>query len=163
MLYREFTEKYLADEPQLKRIALKAMTCTTEPWGDNTDESWLLHGLDYVAKLMEADRPWYARRPPWTEPSHPGFAPGEWVFQLHHRGLEYKPWSNYLTAEGWPTGTTCWYMCIEMGCRYYICAERPVTALLRGIIVMRCLLKWREIAPKKRPHIEEYIKEFCKP
>ena len=31
-----------------------------------------------------------------------------------HNGLRFKPERYYLTHEGYPLGTTCWYMKVEI-------------------------------------------------
>jgi hypothetical protein len=44
--------------------------------------------------------------------------------------LQFKPETQYLTAEGYPLGTTCWYVIAEVnGARKYCCGDTPGDAL----------------------------------
>jgi hypothetical protein len=46
------------------------------------------------------------------------------------RGPLFKPENRYLTAEGYPLGTTCWYVVVEMeGRRLAICADTAPHAI----------------------------------
>ncbi|MBD2076265.1 hypothetical protein H6F86_20760 [Phormidium sp. FACHB-592] len=47
--------------------------------------------------------------------------------------LLYKARSYYLTHEGWGTGTTCWYVALEIGSRYMCCADTPEEAVAVGL------------------------------
>ena len=51
-------------------------------------------------------------------------------------GPLFKPEHNYLTAEGYPLGTTCWYVRLENeGERHWVCAESPALAICRAALM----------------------------
>lgn len=51
-------------------------------------------------------------------------------------GPLFKPEHAYLTAEGYPLGTTCWYVALEhAGYRYVVCAETPQDAVRRAAAI----------------------------
>lgn len=46
------------------------------------------------------------------------------------QGPLFKPEHRYLTQEGYPLGTTCWYVIIEIdGRRDFVCASTPEHAI----------------------------------
>jgi len=48
----------------------------------------------------------------------------------------FKPKGHYLTAEGYPLGTTCWYTVVEhRGYVFYCCGPTPAVAAERGKIM----------------------------
>lgn len=52
-------------------------------------------------------------------------------------GPRYKPSDHYLTHEGYPLGTTCWYVMIERwgrGGRHFICADTAPLAIGRAAL-----------------------------
>src|SRR4051812_31696517 len=50
------------------------------------------------------------------------------VFDWH--GPIFKPKSRYLTREGYPLGTECWYVIVEVGgSRNTVCAETAPLAI----------------------------------
>lgn len=46
------------------------------------------------------------------------------------QGPQFKPSHHYLTNEGYPLGTTCWYvyLCVDHRCRF-VCAATPQEAV----------------------------------
>lgn len=58
--------------------------------------------------------------------ANPGFG---WTGPL------YKPENQYLTNEGYPLGTTCWYvMVIKDGERKFICADTAPMAICKAAL-----------------------------
>ena len=53
-------------------------------------------------------------------------------------------------------------MRVECGWREYVCAETPELAVTRGIIVVEATRQWREMAPKRRPHLQETIRAVAR-
>jgi hypothetical protein len=117
--------------------------------------------LEWMADFTEKD--WSASfhfNFDWQKPDHPMYVPSGNAWAIFVRGLEYKRSSNYLTLEGWPTGTVCWFVCVEAGYRVYCCAEKPETACQRGVIVMQAMVNTRAIAPRIRPDLATAIQEL---
>lgn len=57
---------------------------------------------------------------------------------LEWRGPLYKPSHHYLTAEGYPLGTVCWYVHVErFGWQRCICAETPMLAICRAALAVQ--------------------------
>ena len=119
-------------------------------------------GLDVRLEwLADANEPYFAPKIEWYEALQPWerARSGGLPRAISHRGLEYKDEAHYLTAEGWPLGTRCWYFCIDCGYRLFTCAETPELATMRAIIVVDACRRWRATEPAARKNIEIYIKE----
>ena len=57
---------------------------------------------------------------------------------LEWRGPLYKPSHHYLTHEGYPLGTVCWYVHAErFGWRRSICADTPMLAICRAALAVQ--------------------------
>lgn len=112
--------------------------------------------LQWLARVTEEDylSSFSDKRPTWT--MVPGASWGHWS-ELRMDGLQYKRSSHYLTAEGWPTGTTCWFVRIECGMLYIVCAENPTLAVQRAVVLVHLLLRQREIEPRLRPDIWDMV------
>jgi len=55
------------------------------------------------------------------------------TFEWH--GPLFKPEHNYLTQEGYPLGTTCWYVIIvHDGLREFICADTPQESICKAAL-----------------------------
>jgi hypothetical protein len=55
--------------------------------------------------------------------------------------LHFKGPDQYLTNEGYPAGTVCWYVLLEAdGLRLFVCADDPATALERAGEKLRSIL-----------------------
>lgn len=53
--------------------------------------------------------------------------------RLDWHGPLYKSVSKYLTQEGYPLGTTCWYVMVDhYGLREFICAKHRRTSYCTG-------------------------------
>lgn len=51
------------------------------------------------------------------------------------RGPIFKPEYEYLTTEGYPLSTTCWYVHVEFdGKRKFICADTPQEAICKAAL-----------------------------
>jgi len=116
--------------------------------------------LIVMGKFVEKD--WHAafrRDQDWQQSSDPNYE-NEWAYQISFRGIDYKPFSNYLTLEGWGTGTICWFVTVEYGWRAHITAEEPRLAVLRAIIVMSAALRSRKTRPSQRSEIEIAVQQI---
>lgn len=52
-------------------------------------------------------------------------------------GPLFKPAHRYLTNEGWPLGTECWYVRLDVsGWHVMVCAETPALAICRAYLIM---------------------------
>lgn len=58
-------------------------------------------------------------------------------------GPLYKPKDRYLTAEGWPLGTVCWFVEVSSGHeRQRFCAGRPEEAVVRAALWACWVMGW---------------------
>lgn len=70
--------------------------------------------------------------------------------------LKFKDVEHYLTAEGYPLGTTCWYVSVEAGgWRDTCCADWPWEALRIAADFLEAVGngqydKWKEQESKRR-------------
>jgi hypothetical protein len=94
--------------------------------------------------------------PDWVR----GFSRTDHWQDLQIEGLEYKPAHKYLTAQGWPTGTKCWFVRMECGWREFVAHETPLITALRAVVVAHCWMQWRRIPPEERPDFVKMIQEF---
>lgn len=54
------------------------------------------------------------------------------------RGPRFKPKDKYLTNQGYPLGTTCWYYIVEYsGWRKIICGDTVSAAAIRVVRWLR--------------------------
>lgn len=54
-----------------------------------------------------------------------------WTYHWH--GPNFKPVNKYLTSEGYPLGTTCWYVAITYrGYHENICADTMQDAVIKA-------------------------------
>ena len=158
MLGREFMDATIPDTDEMWALASR-ITGIDLSCGYRAAVAWRVHeGLEWLAQATEEDC--YARfKFDWQEQDHPLYSPSTITWARRAWGLEYKPRDNYLTNEGWGIGTTCWFVRIECGSRWCICAETQHLAVLRGIIVMHALALDRATAPKLRKSMYEVIKQ----
>lgn len=149
-LDKEFWDTHLPDSPETIRRA-EALT------GLDLSNDLLGVGLRWLAEQTE--REWMPRwgdeAPEWKRPGSPHF--GDYDNSISASGLSYKQWSHYLTLEGYPTGTTCWYVRIDAGWRQMVCGETPELALIRALIVFATLQKQRPTAPRMRRELREEL------
>lgn len=112
--------------------------------------------LQWLSRITEEDAfsSLSSKRPPWAK--SPGASWGHWP-ELRMDGLQYKYSSHYMTSEGWPSGTTCWFVRIELGMFYIAAAEAPLTAVQRAVVLVHLLLRQREIEPRLRPDIWDMV------
>jgi hypothetical protein len=114
--------------------------------------------LLWLADMTERDRfsGFGKDVPAWRK--KPGAAAEWWDIRIS--GLAYKTSAQYLTQEGWPNGTRCWYVRMECGWREFVAAEGPTLAALRAVVVAHCWQQWRAISPDDRPDLIDVIEEF---
>lgn len=149
-LNKQFWDRHLPDSPETIRRA-EALT------GLDLSKDLLGVGLRWLADQteIEAKPRWGDDTPEWHKPGGEDVLGPDW--SISASGLSYKPWSNYLTLEGYPTGTTCWYVRIDAGWREMVCGETPELALVRGLIVFATAQKQRPTAPRKRRELHEEL------
>jgi hypothetical protein len=148
MLDKEYFDKWMPAGIALESIAARI----TGRRGDFD----VLHALNWMAAFQESDRfsRWPDQMKPWDRPA------GDW-WNLSFRGLQYKGSESYLTAEGWPCGTMCWYVCVECGWREFVCAEGMSTAVARAVLLIEALRLWRPTDRKRS--MEAYLEDLCSP
>lgn len=67
------------------------------------------------------------------------------------RGPLFKPEHHYLTNEGYPLGTTCWYVFLECnGMRYTICAKTAQNAICMAALKAAAELKINDEKAKEQ-------------
>lgn len=167
MITREWLDKHLPVDACLPLIATRCLVKHFEiaPGETNVDDlEWVLNVL---AKFVEKD--WHypycwpddgENKPSWLRLESPDYDPSAtskmWNISIH--GLTYKQRSNYLTAEGWPTGTTCWFMTVDHGWKEHVAALTPMAAALRTVVFVAALLEKRSFKPGTSKRVEDYIK-----
>ena len=154
-MYRDFWETHFADEYKCMRHA------------ENLCDIVIMHdpiklGLDYMIGVQKADRfsgfsSSDPNAPSWRDVNDPEYAYTDWWSYRITTCLNFKPTDNYMTLEGWPLGTECWYTTIELGWREHTCSETPEMAIYRALILTHAALKHRAMHPKKRPSLEELM------
>lgn len=86
---------------------------------------------DYSTKFFSA----------WTLNEKMSMRMDEWTWKggdFLWYGPLYKPKTQYLTTEGFPLDTTCWYVdVINNGRRAFICADTPALAICRAILFVK--------------------------
>lgn len=155
MITKELLDEVLPDTLETIKLAeVYSGLLLREDYGRMVIPDVVEVALKWMAKCTEDDRFWgYGdRKPAWKTNES-----AEWLYSIETGGLQYKPSSCYLTAEGWPTGTTCWYVCIESGWREYVGAETPRLAVIRALVVIGLAARLREIAPKERPVLADAL------
>ncbi len=141
---REWMDQHLPHSKALYRLAISL--CGTNKMEDQ---------LQWLAKLSEDDA---FPRPPWKEERRAdGSHYHDIAWALRVDGLNYKSRLQYLTAEGWPMGTACWYVQVDGGWRELITGETPSLALARAIIFVSVALIWRNTAPDERIELADMV------
>lgn len=108
------------DEAEINRILANFMEVRRSDWNPCRlmEDAWSI-----VLKLIER-----LQEDPYglKEPAGHGFS---WV------GPIFKSKAHYLTNEGYPLGTECWYVVIEWdGYRHIVCADTPQMAICRAAL-----------------------------
>lgn len=158
VITRDWLNTHIPVDEKLRDIAAKALGAYIGRPVENFDD--MPSVLVALADLVEKERffPTAALNPEWMQPDHPDYE-HEWSWNVSIRGLDYKESMSYLTAEGWPCGTKCWFMTVDFGWKEYIAHETPLGALYRTIVVVSACLLSRQQPPKKRKKLVEYIKQ----
>lgn len=149
MLTRDFLDEFLPGDEITRRLAERIT-------GLDLSTDLLPKGLVWLADFIEKDRfnSVGDRRPEWRDRHR-----DTW-WDISHRGLGYKTSTHYLTAEGWPMMTTCWYVCVECGFREFVAAETPELAVLRAICYVDVISRWRATEPPQRRKRHEMLAEL---
>lgn len=150
---QEVSDRAFLDEVMPDGAALLTTAARLTGMSFGASESCVvLDCMNWMAEFTEKDRfsSLGDHAPAWKKDGPHRF---DDYWDISARGLEYKNSSEYLTGEGWPLGTKCWFVCVESGWRAFICGETPKLAALRGVIVMATAAKLREIAPDRRPDL----------
>jgi len=146
MITREFLDKTIPDTHRMWELASK-ITSVDLANGYRSAVAWRVYaGLEWLAAATERAQ-------------HYDAVAATWPIRAH--GLLLKPSDMYLTAEGWPLGTTCWYVLVECGSRWYACAETQHLAVLRGVVLVHALALDSATAPQlRRKSISELIQQI---
>lgn len=133
MITRDWLDRILPPCAQLRDAAARIT-------GDSG--CGLSDGLLWMAQATEKD---FFPRPAWKAD---GLSEDAWPVRFN--GLQYKDRGQYLTNQGWPLSTTCWFVTLECGWRDQVCAEDPELAVVRAVFMMDVAIKWRDTSPKGR-------------
>jgi len=130
----------------------------------NVDTPYAIIDLEFLLAAMAGFVEMHAgfrkqEEQPWQVLHSPEYE-YDWSYTITVRGVDYKPRSNYLTLEGWPTGTTCWFVTVDYGWRENITAPGPLLAVLRAIIVLCAVVRTSKTAPSKRREVLEVMKQI---
>jgi len=149
MITREWLDRALPVGPET-RLAAEA-AC-----GVMFERDTLPICLNWLAEATEADR---FPEPEWKQFDPERGARFESAWPVSMGGLQYKSAGEYLTAEGWPLRTRCWFIVVECGWREIVAAEAPEWAAMRAAIVFAAARDWRDIDPKERPGFLTYVEQ----
>ena len=160
MMYREFWETHFPDEYKCMRLAEKL--CDIVIMHDP-----IKLGIEHMIAVQKADRfsgfsSSDPSAPAWRDINNPDYAYTDWWHYRITTCLHFKPTDNYMTTEGWPLGTECWYTTVELGWRIHTCSETPEMAIYRALILSHVALKHRAMHPKKRPHLEDMMADVSR-
>lgn len=154
MMYRDFWEAHFPDEYKCMRLAERLIdrTIMQDP---------IKEGLAYMIGVQKSDRfSGFSDRPgtpSWRQRNSPDYEYGDWWEYRITTCLNFKPEDNYMTNEGYPLGTECWYSTIELGWRIHTVSQTPEMAIYRALILTHVALKHRAMHPKKRPSLEQMM------
>lgn len=156
---REFWEQHFPDEYKCMRLAERLIdrTIMQDP---------IKEGLAYMIGVQTADRfsgfsSSDPNAPAWRDINNHDYAHSDWWHYRITTCLHFKPTDNYMTNEGWPLGTECWYCTIELGWRIHTCSETPEMAIYRALILTDTALKHRAMHPKRRPYLKDMMAEIA--
>lgn len=156
-MYREFWEQHFPDEYKCMRLAERLIdrTIMQDP---------IKEGLAYMVALEKADR--FSGfsgpdTPSWRDVNNPDHAHADWWTYRISTCLDHKGEDNYMTSDGWPLGTECWFCTIELGWRIHTCSETPEMAVYRALILSTVALHHRALHPKRRPHLEDLMAQVA--
>lgn len=158
MFTREMFDTILPPGELLEAAVKRSLIeCFDVPETSLSDLAWLLTVMERFYERHAAYSP--TKTEPWQKLHSPEFE-NDWTHSISFRGLDYKPRSNYMTLEGWPTGTTCWFITVEYGWREQVTAPTPQLAVFRAIVVMCAAFRVRKTAPSKRRDVIEIMKQI---
>lgn len=157
MLTRELLDEILPDSELLDAAVsrcLKECFKVEEASHSAASVVWI---LQLMAEALERDFASWNDKEEWHKPGDPEFS-RDWPYSISFRGLQYKSYSNYLTAEGWPTGTKCWYVTVEYGWREHVTALDPYTAVKRAVVVMCAAFRTKKTRPSSRRELVDVMR-----
>lgn len=146
---RDYLDKYIPNPEVASEIILKHYK------GGPPADASLEDLCVLLADIVRDDRFSAMRgKKDWTKQHYDGM--GDW-WEIHSISLEYKSSGQYLTDEGWPLGTECWFVRICEGANHCICAETPLLAAWRGLVYCMIYKKWRSFPPPERPRKSDMV------
>lgn len=146
MITREWFETNLPHNDALRDTVIRALRASGDVFSENLTDSC----LSWLARLTEKDMHSYNTQSSVN-------ALGGYTYPVSFDGLGYKDSAHYLTGQGYPTGSICWYVRIACGFHVYTCSPSPELALMRGVIVAQAALLWREEPASTRLPLEDYV------
>ena len=143
MLNRNFLDKFLPEEQKTIDLARQALG----------DEVSVERVLEELRKLQADD---YLSNDPRPYPQRGyGRARFQWP-NFRFEGFSFKPEDHYLTIQGWPLGTECWFVRYNFGYTFFVTANTQIFAVSRAIVLARLGFKLRS---QFRNDILEFIAE----
>lgn len=163
MFYREYLETVLPEGVKLDNAVAR---CLVECFDveHRAEAEHMVHDLPRLLVVMGkfVEKDWhraFRKEEAWQQNGSPDYE-NDWSYQISFRGVCYKPFSSYLTLEGWGTGTICWFVTVEHGWRACVTAEKPRVAVLRAIVIMCAALRSRKTRPSQRSEVEEIVRKI---
>lgn len=154
-LNKEFWDKTFPDKWDMFVAAKRALCKYSFP--RSISYSTVFHtSFAFFAEMNQAESRLFsdsARVPAWARER--AFRD---LYPISIGGLTYKPTTNYLTAEGYPLGTTCWYCRVDCGPRYIAAHEDPEQAVLRTVLLALALFERRKKAPEERDKLQDILR-----
>ncbi len=170
MITREWLDEHIPVDACLPLIAtLSAIKYFGVAPGE-TDVDNLEWILEQFSKFVERDwhYPWSLKSDPvscpsWLKVESPDYdsQATSKMWNISIRGLVYKQRSNYLTAEGWPCGTTCWFITVDHGWKEHVAGLTPMAAALRTMVFVGALVDRRKYKPGTEPQLTECIRRLA--
>jgi len=117
---------------------------------DTCEEVFVKNTLEWLVNFQESDR--FPSSPDWRK----DFPLGS-CYSIRFSGIHFKGSLDYLTAEGWPSGTTCWWSRVEEGSHYIVTAETVELLLMRIVVVIEALKIFRSENPHTRRRLTDII------
>lgn len=111
-------------------------------WWDATPKQWITR--DIGSNWNTAFDPLHNMNDAWKIVEKMVSRMGYQNLDFEWRGPLFKPEHHYLTSEGYPLGTTCWYILLECnGIHYTVCAKTPQNAICMAALKACAELKGR--------------------
>ncbi len=164
-LTREILDEILPEGAQLDKavehVLLKIFD--TGGWDGLYEPLELSNLLKDSAEFIEKIYPrTFIGELPWQKAGTPEYEYDDRNYFITFRGVDYKQRSQYLTLEGWGTGTKCWFVTVEYGWRRHICAETPDLAMRRAVVIIAACFLESQTKPSLRKQHLDYIRGIMK-